>query len=332
MRGNVCTTCLAYGTECTHVLAFSQKKRGPPKGTPRGTRTVQSIAKSFLSTSRLYVVPDIPGDTLRILKDLARRVVDLEEQLEAFENREHSRQTFATTTPDSSVTNERSRPLMITHYTPAYTPTYMESENEGQVSGDETSTMNLVKAVVNQLAISTPAPAHLQTSELAQYLKEPDSTSDGDLAPCGNSMGRQGSSVPACPKRKEFWDIHSWQLGTGNQDTSDLTYHGYMFPPSDLLPTLVSLFFTNVHPFFPVLHKHLWLPAFAHIGDCVYAVLNGQRSETQLLQLLYPCRGRLLRAPHLLTQLLAVSSSSSSNSSKPSSLALPVITPGPRLF
>ncbi|KAJ8089007.1 hypothetical protein PM082_014254 [Marasmius tenuissimus] len=210
MPGNVCTTCLAYGTECTHVLALSQKKHGPPKGTPRGTKTVQSIAKSILSTSRPYVVPGNQEDTLRILKDLARRVVDLEEQLEAFKKREHDRQNFATTTPDSSVTSESSRTPMITHYTPAYTPTYAESENEGQVSGDETSTMNLVKAVVNQLAISTPAPAHLQTSKLAQYLREPDSTSDGDLAPCGNSMGRQGLSVPARPKRKEFWDTHSW--------------------------------------------------------------------------------------------------------------------------
>ncbi|KAL0062251.1 Gypsy retrotransposon integrase-like protein 1 [Marasmius tenuissimus] len=230
--------------------------------TSRGTKTVQSVAKSILSTSRPYVVPDNPEDTLRILKDLTRRVVDLEEQLEAFKKWEHDRQVFATTTPDLSVTNESFRigTPMITHYTPAYTPTYMESENEGQVSGDETSTVNLVKAVVNQLAISTPAPAHPQTGELAQYLKEPDSTSDGNLTPCGNSMGRQsakGLSVPARAKRKEFWDIHSWQLGTGNQDTSNLTYHGYMFP-SDLLPTLVSLFFTNIHPFFPVLHKPIF--------------------------------------------------------------------------
>ncbi|KAK1221337.1 Gypsy retrotransposon integrase-like protein 1 [Marasmius sp. AFHP31] len=205
---------------------------------------------------------DSPEDTLRILKDLARRVIDLEERFEAFEKREHDRQTFATNTPDSSVTNESSRPPMITRYTPAYTPTYAESENEGQNSGDESSTVNLVKAVVNQLAISTPAPAHLQTSELAQYLREPDSGSDGNLSPCGNSMGGQsakGMSVPARPKRKEFWDIHSWQLGAGNQDTSNpLTYHGYTFPPSDLLPTLVSLFFSNVHPFFPVLHNSIF--------------------------------------------------------------------------
>ncbi|KAL0063791.1 Gypsy retrotransposon integrase-like protein 1, partial [Marasmius tenuissimus] len=199
---------------------------------------------------------------LRILKDLPRHIIDLEEQLEAFKKREHARQIFATTTPDSSVTNKASGTPMITHYTPAYTPTYVEGENEGQVSGDETSTVNLVKAVVNQLAISTPAPAHPQTSELAQYLREPDSNSDGDLTPCGNSMGRQsakGLSVPARLKRKEFWDIHSWQLGVGNQDTSDpLMYHGYTFPPPDLLPTLVSLFFTNVHPFFPVLHKSIF--------------------------------------------------------------------------
>ncbi|KAL0059497.1 hypothetical protein AAF712_013762 [Marasmius tenuissimus] len=165
------------------------------------------------SRTRNAVLPkDYLEDTLRILKDLARCVVNLEEQFEAFKKREHARQIFAMTTPDSSVTNKSSQTPMIAHYTPAYMPTYVESENEGQNSGDETSTMNLVKAVVNQLAISTPAPAHPQTSKLTQYLREPDSNSDRDLAPCGNSMGRQsakGLSVPAHPKRKEFWDIHS---------------------------------------------------------------------------------------------------------------------------
>ncbi|KAJ8089031.1 Gypsy retrotransposon integrase-like protein 1 [Marasmius tenuissimus] len=242
------------------------QKRGPPKGTPRGTKSIQSIAKSILSTSKPYVVPEKPEDTLRILKDLASHVVYLEEQLEAFGKRERSRQTSAINSPDSSATNVSPRPPMDTYYTPAYTPALAETENEGpENSGDEddSPTMDLVKAVVKHLTISTPMPAHPQTSQLAQYFREPDelesNTSDKNFWPRGNEMGKQSAnevSMSSRPKRKEFWDIQSWQVGTGAHGPSNpLMSHGYTFPPYDLLPTLVSLFFTNVHPLFPVLHK-----------------------------------------------------------------------------
>ncbi|KAL0063792.1 Gypsy retrotransposon integrase-like protein 1 [Marasmius tenuissimus] len=267
MPGNVCTLCLSLRAECTHVQVMLRKKRGPPKGTPLGTKSIQSIIKSILSTSKPYVVPEKPEDTLHILKDLANRIVYLEEQLEAFGKRERERQTSAMNSPNSSATNVSPRPPMDTYYTPAYTPA-AETENEGQNSGDEddSPTSDLVKAVVKHLAISTPTSAHPLTSQLARHFREPDepesSTSDENNWPHGNEMGRQSVeavSMPSRPKRKEFWDIQSWQVGTGVQGPSNpLMYHGYTFPPYDLLPTLVSLFFTNVHPLFPVLHKPIF--------------------------------------------------------------------------
>ncbi|KAJ8088931.1 Gypsy retrotransposon integrase-like protein 1 [Marasmius tenuissimus] len=275
MSGTPCTTCLAFGTECTHVRALSQKKRGPPKGTPRGTKNVQCLVRSILSTSRPYVVPENPEDTRLILTELANRIVYLEDQLEALQKRERNQQSSAADSPESSTTN--TSPILPTtnSYTPAYKPAYVENGDVRNLGGAkeedaDPSTADLVNAVVNQLAVSTGSVLpHSQTGALEQHLKEPEggegargetSTSGpgtGNAWPYGK--GQEPAKTPACGKRKEFWSVLSWQVMTESRDSSEsLTYHRYTFPPPDLLPSLISLFFTNAHPIFPVLHEAIF--------------------------------------------------------------------------
>ncbi|KAJ7495878.1 putative fungal-specific transcription factor [Mycena galericulata] len=64
-------------------------------------------------------------------------------------------------------------------------------------------------------------------------------------------------------KRKEFWDPPQW-LFPVHHDAPQ-----YIFPDPDLLPVLVTLYFEEVNPFFPVLHR----PTFDRkVADKLYLV------------------------------------------------------------
>ncbi|KAK1221480.1 Gypsy retrotransposon integrase-like protein 1 [Marasmius sp. AFHP31] len=269
MSGTPCTTCLAFGTECTH-------KRGPPKGTPRGTKNVQYLVRYILSTSaRPYVVPENPEDTRLILTELANRIVYLEEQLEALQKRERNQQNFEADSPESSTMS--TSPTLPTnyYYAPAYTPAYVENgdvRNPGSAKEEDAdpSTADLVNAVVNQLAVSTGSVlSHSQTGDLEQHLSETEGSgvARGEHSTSGPGTsnawlygkGQESAKTPTRGKRKEFWSVLPWQVMTETRDSSEsLTYHRYTFPPPDLLPSLISLFFTNAHPIFPVLHKAIF--------------------------------------------------------------------------
>ncbi|KAK1221481.1 Gypsy retrotransposon integrase-like protein 1 [Marasmius sp. AFHP31] len=269
MPGTACSTCLAFGIECMHVRALSQKKRGPPKGTPRGTKSVQCIVRTILSTSKPYVVPENMEETLLILKELANRVNYLEEQSEAHKRRVRGWRNPATDS-ESSTASGPPRPSINTYFSPAYTPTHVESGIGREEKDNDSSTADLVKAVVNQLAISTgPGPSHPQTESLEQHSRDSESSTAAwigvSTSEPGTSnawpyrKGQESAKTPARGKRKEFWSVLSWQVMAGTQDPSiSLMYHRYTFPPPDLLSMLITLYFTHVHPIFPVLHKAIF--------------------------------------------------------------------------
>ncbi|KAJ7758569.1 fungal-specific transcription factor domain-containing protein, partial [Mycena maculata] len=51
------------------------------------------------------------------------------------------------------------------------------------------------------------------------------------------------------PKRSAYWEILPWEQEVYEQPTH------YVYPEGDLIAALVELYFTNVHPTFPVLHR-----------------------------------------------------------------------------
>ncbi|KAJ7913922.1 fungal-specific transcription factor domain-containing protein [Mycena leptocephala] len=51
-------------------------------------------------------------------------------------------------------------------------------------------------------------------------------------------------------KREEFWKVPPWIVPPPGDDSTQ-----YTFPDSDLLPALVHLYFKEVNPFWPVLHR-----------------------------------------------------------------------------
>ncbi|KAJ7643593.1 fungal-specific transcription factor domain-containing protein [Roridomyces roridus] len=65
-------------------------------------------------------------------------------------------------------------------------------------------------------------------------------------------LGRPVTDRPT-PRRKMYWDQLPWEVEFYSRGPPP------MFPPTDLLMTLVGLYFRTVHPIFPVLHRDAFL-------------------------------------------------------------------------
>ncbi|KIK59107.1 hypothetical protein GYMLUDRAFT_169950 [Collybiopsis luxurians FD-317 M1] len=96
--------------------------------------------------------------------------------------------------------------------------------------------------------------------------------------------------IPADLKRPQFWDLKPWQA------TPQYEPIPHEYPPNDLLESLLVLYWENLHPFYPLLHKptferslaaelHLYDHAF---GSTVLAVcaLGSRHSDDP--RVLYP--------------------------------------------
>ncbi|KAL0065404.1 Gypsy retrotransposon integrase-like protein 1 [Marasmius tenuissimus] len=253
MPGNVCSNCLAFRTQCTHALAMAKKKRGPARGTPRGTKSIQSIVKSILSETKPYVVPEDPKALRQLVMDLAKRIVDLEEQLEELKSADGSKSSPNTSPPMSTS-------MISTFYTPASTPA---PDHDCKYNEDpDAPTSDLILDFVKHLKLDHAHTRHFgQSSSLTLLMsavgESQTSTTGEDL---NQNKKRAFEPERALPKRApmnvnrrgEFWNVHSWQM------TPQPSPPQYTFPPPDLLSSLVDLYFAHVNPFFLILHRGIF--------------------------------------------------------------------------
>ncbi|KAF7336886.1 Fungal-trans domain-containing protein [Mycena venus] len=110
-------------------------------------------------------------------------------------------------------------------------------------------------------AIEPPDEKDLTTDELAtrfsQFSLESIKTSyfgSGSTFALANnaSMMKEkylGSSSSTHPRRPYFWQVLPWETETF------FSHPGYIFPAADLISSLLFLYFANVHPTFPLLHR-----------------------------------------------------------------------------
>ncbi|KAJ7025346.1 fungal-specific transcription factor domain-containing protein [Mycena alexandri] len=63
-----------------------------------------------------------------------------------------------------------------------------------------------------------------------------------------------GRRIVSYPRRRLYWDILPWEKEAFSNRPQ------YIYPPGDLIASLIQLFFTNVHPTVPILHR----PSFEH--------------------------------------------------------------------
>ncbi|KAK1217366.1 Gypsy retrotransposon integrase-like protein 1 [Marasmius sp. AFHP31] len=244
MPGNVCTNCITAKTECMHVSALARKKRGPPKGTPRGRKTIQSLVKCILSTTKAYTIPDDPTMLRQILVDLASRIVELEEKLQ---EKERERESISNASPPpanaaTTATSKNAPSIMKTYYTPASSPAHIEQEDpdgtkEGTVSS--TAEMELVQSFMRQLVLDNQQDRALEV-----------------LRPSG--VGNEPPRPIEVQRRDLFWKIHPFQRQLPLACPPLPLPSDYTFPEPQLLSSLVALYLDHVNPYYPILHRGIF--------------------------------------------------------------------------
>ncbi|KIK51276.1 hypothetical protein GYMLUDRAFT_78264 [Collybiopsis luxurians FD-317 M1] len=274
--GNVCSSCLAFGTECTHF--FTKKKRGPPRGTPRGQKTIPSIVKLIVSTKETYEPPSDSTAVKQLLIEIAGHAQSLEE-----ENTRLRHQILQL---------QRSAPSNFTVLTP--------SEGSPDGSGGSTAlqvppgsyldidahAIDGLNEHMKKLEIHSASDRFFGGSSSLMLLKTAidikneytgESPEDSALldsfdftprsAPAGN---RDTSARDRNCKRPEFWTIHPWQI-IPVDDPPPL-----IFPENDLLQSLISLYFSNINVYYPILHKPTFVRSISenlHLEDRRFGAL-----------------------------------------------------------
>ncbi|KAJ8095462.1 Gypsy retrotransposon integrase-like protein 1 [Marasmius tenuissimus] len=180
----------------------------------------------------------------QILVDLASRIVELEEKLQ---EKEREQQSTSNTPPlpanvTTTATSKNAPSIMQTYYTPASSPAQVEQEDpdgtkEGTVSS--TAEMELVQSFMRQLVLDN------------QQDRPPEA-----LRPSG--VGNEVPRPTEVQRRDLFWEIHPFQRQLPSACPPFPLPSDYTFPESQLLSSLVALYFEHVNPYLPILHHGIF--------------------------------------------------------------------------
>ncbi|KAK1215041.1 Gypsy retrotransposon integrase-like protein 1 [Marasmius sp. AFHP31] len=246
----------------TEAFFFSSNR------TPRGQKTVQSLVKAILSTTKVFIIPEDPAMIRQILIDLASRIVELEEK-----EKEQGRESLLTTSRASSpagnpttttkTTGTTTPSIMSMYYTPASSPARIEQGSDGTNNGNKgtvssTGEIELVESFMRQLRIDNQQDRHLGASSGANFL----------ISVCGKRIEEAtGNEVPGGPiirkpmkvrRRDVFWKIYPYQRQVSPGCPLLPLPSDYTFPEPLLLSSLVSLYFDHVNPYLPILHRGIF--------------------------------------------------------------------------
>ncbi|KAJ3794574.1 fungal-specific transcription factor domain-containing protein [Lentinula aff. detonsa] len=284
MPGNTCSPCTSFKLECTHVAASAKKKRGPPKGTPRGQRTVKSIVSSILSDS--YQPPTESAAIHKLLSDFAEhiRALDeevslLREQLNQSHNQSHntlsplSVMAPSTGTPNSQTS---SKDVLLT-----VNSMQISTAPPGSYLDSDVHAIEGISEHFRRITFANAKDRHFGGSSSLMLVKTAidiknefsDSSAASRLLKDSNCEGDVGGAESEY-KRPEFWTIHPWQILPEDKTPP------FVFPDEDLIDSLVTLYFTHVNAYFSILHEPSFIRSITqdlhhkdrHFGALVLAV------------------------------------------------------------
>ncbi|KAJ4490980.1 fungal-specific transcription factor domain-containing protein [Lentinula aciculospora] len=233
--GNICSNCIAHQIECSHEVA---KKRGPRIGYPRGQRSIQATVDAILSTRRPFEVPKDPLIVKGILVDLANHIQELEEDIARLRH----------ASPPIPSSSQGDTPPM----------TQLQSnQEEGIIVSSENSSRTPDNYSVDDLTF------HLKMFEFDDdSVRHFGSSSSRTLVKAALDIKKEYTGetdlvetrLRPSFKRPEFWSIQPWQKIKVVYPPSPL-----QFPPDDLMTDLIDLFFTQLSPLWPILHRPSFL-------------------------------------------------------------------------
>ncbi|KAF9268426.1 hypothetical protein L218DRAFT_954789 [Marasmius fiardii PR-910] len=240
--GKVCSNCLSLRIECTHQV---QKKKRGPNGPV--TNEGRALVNAILSPSKPYIPPEDPEAVKKILIRLANHARSLDRQVSelAYAIRLDYESLSATGSP--AAPNNTSGPAA-----------------QSEQSEAEDSIDSLAQELKN-MSVTHFYKRHFGKSSNYMLVQ---SVMDSRCDVLGDPTFTQEIFVKY--KRPEFWNYHPWLPKLHRQEPP------LIFPEEDLLCDLVNLYFTNVHPVFPVLHRPSFERSVAdglHVRDRPFGVI-----------------------------------------------------------
>ncbi|KAH9990706.1 fungal-specific transcription factor domain-containing protein [Russula vinacea] len=221
MPGNKCSNCAAYNFECKYEEAA--KKRGPPKGYVESLESRLEKMESLLQR----LCPD----------------ADFTQELGA----PIDRQTF--------VRDSLSRSLQNKPGTAAYRPP--SQLRGGSSTFDDTAEHELDPSDDDLLPAQTTKVQSLQETldDLSISHRFFGKSSGASLVQTALDLkseynGTDQDHFTLANRRPEFWTPHSWERTSPRLDAPR-----YTFPDPDLIDHLVSLYFSRINSFLPLLHR-----------------------------------------------------------------------------
>ncbi|KAJ7702971.1 fungal-specific transcription factor domain-containing protein, partial [Mycena rosella] len=236
MPNNICSNCIAFDSQCTHLASAANRRAGTkaeqspltdeiPRAlisrAPILTPAQRKIA-AILSQTTPYSLPQEPSSVLRTLVDIATYARDLEQELAVLRG---------ASLPDTPVVDPS------TTYNRPPTPTDLSlSATDGCILTGLNDRMKGLMVDSSHKRYYGSSSDIMLLSTVMEIKKE-----SGDDT-------RFTDHVLAI-KRPEYWNPHPWHQPP--PEAPDI----YVFPEKDLMASLISLYFFHVHPFIPLLHR-----------------------------------------------------------------------------
>ncbi|THU80864.1 hypothetical protein K435DRAFT_844949 [Dendrothele bispora CBS 962.96] len=243
MPGNQCSNCNVYQVECTHVLANIKKKRGPPIGKPRGSKTTRTMVSSILSTTKPFVLPDSREAILQLLVDLATQIRSMEGEIDELQQKLYQATSGspANDTTDDQNSPQPQEPL------PAFQEMSAPILKESILEPDSSSLEGLSDKL-KRLVIDQSLQRHFGTSSSLSLVRTALDINYPKMTPGIDCVSGPSYRFLHC-RRAEFWAVYPWQIPL-YEDPKPL-----IFPDRDLIPELIDLYFVHYNQFLPVLHR-----------------------------------------------------------------------------
>ncbi|KAJ3852833.1 fungal-specific transcription factor domain-containing protein [Lentinula lateritia] len=282
--GNICSSCIAFQVECTHLAALARKKRGPPKGTPRGQRSVKSVVSSILSGA--YQPPTESAAINKLLFHLAEHIRTLDEEISALRLR--LSQPTASTSPTLSVLAPSTQDF-TSQTSPEETLLavnrlqLVSNPPPGSYLDSDVHAIEGLSEHLQRLTFANAKDRHFGGSSSLMLVKTAidikNEYSNSSISSSNEDSSKEQDDfegVESDYKRPEFWIIHPWQ-SLPEDDTPP-----FVFPDANLINSLASLYFTHVNAYFPILHEPSFLRSISldlhredrHFGALVLAVCS----------------------------------------------------------
>ncbi|KAK1221319.1 Gypsy retrotransposon integrase-like protein 1 [Marasmius sp. AFHP31] len=275
MPGNICSNCIMFNTECTHVLTNNRKRAARKPATPNfqspsssqvstppftGTQETANVVRDTPSSrqeltdyvlSASYIFPEELTVAHNIIFELATYARYLEQQLAAARRSPAvsytAPRTMSTNSPGSGASNGR----------PIASPDSPSSDDEGEDQDSDVS----IRVPMGRMSIKNKGDdSFFGKSSDKAFVK----SVLGAKAEYSKGTGAADS------RRSEFWSSFPWQIAP------QLPEPPLQFPSPEVTSILIGHYFEDYEYMFPLLHRRTLENDVAngrHLSDTRFGLL-----------------------------------------------------------